>query len=270
MSDWLILLGAASVGSLISLLGGLYLLYGKHGTRTLQLLAVPVAAGALLAAAFLNLLPEAVEHGDANRVFMFVLAGIILFFVLERSLSWFHHHHSDDDAMGSTTHRRNSTLIIIGDTLHNFIDGLAIGAAFLVDPTVGIVTTIAIAAHEIPQELGDFGLLLAKGMARRKVLVVNILSAVATILGAVLVYGLGGTLPLEEHILLAITAGFFIYIATSDIIPTIHAEPRRTWANIQTAILIAAVGFVGAISQLSHDFITHEEQTGVENDIHDD
>ncbi len=255
MSDWLILIAAVLAGSALSLIGGLYLIYGKAGIGTLQRVAVPFAAGALLAAAFLDLLPEAIEHGEASEVLQLTMVGLLLFFILERSLNWFHHHHDDE---GSNAHRRNSSLIIIGDTLHNFIDGLAIGAAFLVDPAVGLVTTAAIAAHEIPQEIGDFGLLLAKGMSRRNVLLVNVLSAVATLIGAALIYGLGGEIGISESVLLSITAGFFIYIAASDIIPTIHAEPERKWANIQTIVLILGIVLVGAAAQLAHQLVPHE------------
>ncbi|HRJ06206.1 MAG TPA: ZIP family metal transporter [Candidatus Saccharibacteria bacterium] len=260
MDNWIILLAAVTVGSLISLLGGLYLIYGKRGTHLLQRLAVPFAAGALLAAAFLDLIPEAIEHGEAAQASMFILIGLVIFFILERSLSWFHHHHEEEI---SKANRRNTTLIVIGDTFHNFIDGLAIGAAFLVDPAIGVVTTVAIAAHEIPQELGDFGLMLSKGMAKSKVLLVNIVSALATVLGAALVYGFGGELPVSESVLLAITAGFFIYIAASDIIPTIHAEPQRRWANIQTIVLVTAILIVGAVAQTAHNFIPHEEAESV-------
>ena len=260
MSDWLILIAAVSAGSILSLIGGVYLLYGGRGARTLQRLAVPFAAGALLAAAFLDLLPEAIEHGEAPQVLQFALGGIVLFFVLERSLSWFHHHHEHGSEPNHLGHRkRNTSLIVIGDTLHNFIDGLAIGAAFLVDPAVGLITTAAIAAHEVPQEIGDFGLLLAKGMAQRKVLLVNLLSAVATVIGAVLVYGFGGELALSESLLLAVTAGFFIYIAASDIIPTIHAEPERRWANLQTIVLIGGIVLVGIAAQLVHGLAPHDE-----------
>src|SRR6476620_5621173 len=117
MSDWLILLLAVTAGSLLSLIGGLYLLYGKKGAATLQRVAVPFAAGALLAAAFLDLLPEAVEIGNPRTVLMLALVGLVSFFVLERSLSWFHHHHDDE---GHSAKRQNTSLIIIGDTLHNF------------------------------------------------------------------------------------------------------------------------------------------------------
>ena len=262
MSDWLILLAAVSAGSLLSLIGGMYLLYGKAGVTTLQRVAVPFAAGALLAAAFLDLLPEAVEFGDAESVLGIALLGLVIFFVLERSLGWFHHHH-DDASHGSK--RQTSSLIIIGDTLHNFIDGLAIGAAFLVDPAVGIVTTAAIAAHEVPQEIGDFGLLLAKGMSKKRVLTVNLLSAVATVIGAALVYGFGGQLAISESVLLALTAGFFIYIAASDIIPTIHAEPQRRWANLQTAVLLLAIIVVGVAAHLVHESLPHvDEAHGIE------
>ncbi len=267
MSDWLILIAAVFAGSILSLIGGVYMLYGKAGAKKLQRVAVPFAAGALLAAAFLDLLPEAIEHGEPAEVLRLTLLGLVTFFVLERSLSWFHHHHDDE---GHGGHRRNTSLIIIGDTLHNFIDGLAIGAAFLVDPAVGLVTTAAIAAHEIPQEIGDFGLLLSKGMARRKVLLVNVISAFATLLGAGLVYGLGGELGISESVLLALTAGFFIYIASSDIIPTIHAEPERRWANIQTAVLIAGIIVVGAAAHVVHGLVPHVEEDGHSEELRDE
>ena len=256
MNDWLILLAATTFGSLISLVGGVYLLYGKWGVAKLQRIVVPFAAGALLAAAFFDLLPEAFEEGEARHVLTVTLIGFLFFFVLERSLSWFHHHHEES---GDThAHRRNSSLIIIGDTLHNFIDGLAIGAAFLVSPATGIVTTIAIAAHEVPQEIGDFGLLLSKGMRKRRILMINAISALVTVVGAAIVFGAGDNLPIPHTTLLAATAGFFLYIAASDIIPTIHAEPRRIIANVQTIVLIAGVVFVGVTTQAVHSFLPHE------------
>lgn len=149
MENWLLLLVVVTTGSLLSLVGGLYLIYGKRGVTKLQKAAVPFAAGALLAAAFLDLLPEATEMGEASKIMLAALIGFIAFFVLERSLSWFHHHHDDE------THGRHqtTTLIVIGDTLHNFIDGLAIGAAFIVSPAVGVVAAIAIAAHESRKKL---------------------------------------------------------------------------------------------------------------------
>lgn len=256
MNEWTILLLAATAGSVVSLIGGLYLLYGKWGADKLQRFAVPFAAGALLAAAFVDLLPEALHEGGEERtVLLTVLVAFLAFFVLERSLNWFHHHHEDS---GHLHGRRNATLVVVGDTLHNFIDGLAIGAAFLVSPATGVITAVAIAAHEIPQEVGDFGLLIAKGMKRSRVLLVNAASALATIVGAVLVFGLGGELPISEPLLLAAVAGFFIYIAASDIIPTIHAEPDRRRANLQMIILLLGTLFVGVTTTLAHQYIDHD------------
>lgn len=270
MNEWLLLIGAALFGSVVSLAGGVYLLYGKWGTRKLQRIAVPFAAGALLAAAFLDLLPEALSGHEHELTLTVALGAFLVFFILERTLSWFHHHHEHEHK--NPQHRRNTSLIIVGDTLHNFIDGLAIGASFLVSPATGVITTIAIAAHEIPQEIGDFGLLLSKGMRRRKVVLVNLLSALATVVAAVAVFGLGGSLPVSESILLAITAGFFIYIAASDIIPTIHAEQKRGTANVQAAVLLVGVLFVGVTTTLAHQYIgghDHHEPHEVLHHEHD-
>lgn len=256
MNDWILVLLAATIGSVVSLIGGLYLLYGKFGVKKLQLYSVPFAAGALLAAAFFDLLPEAIDSTDEpQHALTMTLLGFLFFFALERSLSWFHHHHEeahDEHVLG----RRNVSLIVIGDTIHNFIDGLAIGAAFLAGPAVGIVTTFAIAAHEIPQEIGDFGLLLAKGMAKKKVLLVNLLIALVTILGAAFIYGFGGSLEIPQTFLLGSTAGFFIYIAASDIIPTIHAVPSRRTANIQTLVLLLGVAVVAWSIQAAEHFVS--------------
>ncbi len=257
MGNWLLLLAVVTVGSLASLVGGLYLIYGKRGVGKLQKAAVPFAAGALLAAAFLDLLPEAGEIDGQQAVAFWTLVGFVAFFILERSLGWFHHHH-DDMATDHGGRHQTMTLIVIGDTVHNFIDGLAIGAAFVVSPVMGIITALAIAAHEIPQEIGDFGLMLSKGMAKRKVLLVNIMSAFATVLGATIVYWLGGAVDINQAVLLAITAGFFIYIAASDIIPTIHAEPSRKVANLQTLVLLFGIIFVGVTGAVAHSFVNHE------------
>jgi zinc and cadmium transporter len=259
MNEWLLLLFFALVGSVFSLLGGLLLLTNWRGARRLQKFAVPFAAGALLAASFFDLLPEAIENSNGS-VLIWSLVGFLLFFIMERFLRWFHHHHEHEN----NTDQANRSLIIIGDTLHNFIDGLAIGAAFLVSPTTGIITTIAIAAHEIPQEIGDFGYLLSKGMPKRRVLLVNFFSALATVVGAVIVFGLGQSFALPLGMVMALTAGFFIYIAASDIVPTIHQKDSRT-ANVETLVLLISVGLIGFTTTQLHGFIetqashTHED-----------
>ncbi len=254
--DLIIVIAAALIGSLFSLIGGLYLLYGGKNTDFIKRIAVPFAAGALLAAAFMDLLPEALAESNSRPILIWVLSGILLFFILERGLRWFHHHHDHENEIGS-----NRSLIVIGDILHNFIDGLAIGAAFLVNPSTGIIATIAVAAHEIPQEIGDFALLISKGMSRKKVVIVNILSAFTTVVAAALVFILGNQYDLPIAGLLAVTAGFFIYIAVSDIIPTIHAEKNVREANIQTGVLIIGVIFVATLTQYAHGFIEQDDHT---------
>lgn len=250
-NGWLLLIISALVGSIFSLIGGMLLLARRIDNRKIQLIALPFAAGALLAAAFGDMLPEAIEHSDPEKASLLVLIGFLVFFCLERFLGWFHHHHEH----GEDQHRPTKTLIIVGDTLHNLIDGMVIGAAFLVDPVAGVVTTLAIAAHEIPQEVGDFGVLLALGMRRRNVFIANIISALATLVGAIAVYGLGGAIAGIEPVLLAMTAGFFIYIAASDLVPTIHAEPKLKAANLQTFILLAGTVIVFAATASAHNLL---------------
>jgi zinc and cadmium transporter len=250
-SGWLLLLISSIAGSVFSLLGGLALLVKRIDNNKIQLIALPFAAGALLAAAFGDLIPEAIEHSDPEKASLVVLIGFLFFFCLERFLGWFHHHHEHK----ADAHKPTKILIIAGDAVHNLIDGIAIGAAFLADPVAGIVTTIAVSAHEIPKEMGDFGLLLGLGMGRRNVLLANLFSAGATIVGAVVVYGIGAAIVSIEPLLLASTAGFFIYIAASDLVPTIHAERELRTANLQTTVLLLGTIIVFAAITSAHKLI---------------
>ena len=195
--------------------------------------------------AFFDLLPEAMHEGESRGVdvFFYTLLGIVLFFLIERFVHWFHHHEEPHEHEKET--KSTIPLIIIGDTMHNFIDGIIIAATFLVSIPLGIITSVAVAAHEIPQEIGDFGLLLHKGLRRKKILMLNVLSASVAFLGAILTYVLGSDI-VEKYIpiFLALTAGFFIYIASSDLIPEIHYEKRRGYALIETLLLIFGIVFV--------------------------
>jgi zinc and cadmium transporter len=172
--------------------------------------------------------------GGGSGIFIWALVGFVLFFLLERSIRWFHRHH---EHAGDNSHK---SLIVIGDTVHNAIDGAAIGAAFLVSIPLGIATTVAVAAHELPQEIGDFGILLSKGMKRGKVLMVNIISGLATVTTAVLTFSLGDAIEAVVPALLAVVAGYFIYVAAADIIPDIHEQPHKR-ANLQAALLLAGI-----------------------------
>lgn len=243
MSTLLNVVVAATVGSIVSLCVGVLLLAKKLPQTVVERWAIPFAAGSLLAASFLDLIPEAFGTGSKpSDIALGILAGFLTFFILERFLGWFHHHH---EHKGKATLHPTVGLVVIGDTLHNAIDGIVIGAAFLADPTIGWVVTLAVAAHEIPQEVGDFGLLLAYGMRRRNVLLVSLLSAAATIVTAVGVVLMSDSIQAVQPLLLAVAAGFFIYIAASDIIPTIHNETRLHIANLQTLVLVGAVVMIG-------------------------
>jgi zinc and cadmium transporter len=239
------------IGGVFSLIGGLLLLSRKKSAEALAKYATPFAAGALLAAVFLDLLQEGLHEAEPNTVLIATVIGILLFFFAERALHWFHHHHQHKGAPDPTT-----GLIVAGDTIHNALDGVAIAAAFLVSVPTGIVTTIAVAAHEIPQEIGDFGLLLHKGMARRKVLMVNILSAVATTVMAVTTFALGSADNLPLGVLLGLSAGFLLYIAMSDIIPEIHENaPKKRLFDWQPLILLLGVVTVGLSINVAHGYI---------------
>lgn len=235
----------SSIGGLFSLIGGLLILKFGSSAEKVSLYVAPFAAGALLAAAFLDLLKESAEGGHYEQGLAGALLGIVLFFILERFFSWFHHHHQhDQDVMKDPKVK----MIIVGDTLHNLIDGLAMGAAFLVNPQVGIVTALVIAAHEIPQEIGDFGLLLSKGMSRKKVAIVNILSALISVVAACGIFLFGKNTELNLSPLLGLVAGMFIYIAVSDIIPEIHHQSSKKAINLSTVMLLSGVAVVSILS----------------------
>lgn len=238
------------IGGLFSLCGALLFLKSRRIANLLANYATPFAAGALLAAVFLDLLKEGIEQASIDTVMLATLAGIVVFFFAERFLHWFHHHHQHQDADPS------KSLIIIGDTLHNAMDGVAIAAAFLISPPVGVITTIAVAAHEIPQEIGDFGLLLSKGMSRSKVLWVNVASAVATTIAAIITFQLGNDDTLPIGLLLGLSAGFLLYIALSDVIPEIHERsPKHRLLDWPPLLLLAGIIVVGLAINLSEKYI---------------
>ncbi|MBI2123828.1 MAG: ZIP family metal transporter [Candidatus Wildermuthbacteria bacterium] len=231
----------ASIGALV---GGFFLLARIRFALKVSHFLAAFAAGVLLASAFFDLLPEALHEGEAMgiNVFFWTLMGMLLFFAIERFIHWFHHHeeyHEHEKEAQATI-----PLIIIGDTAHNFVDGIVIAATFLVDIQLGIVTTLAVAAHEIPQEVADFGLMLHKGLSIIKVILVNIMSASAAFLGALITYAFGNSLQAYLPAILATTAGFFIYIAASDLIPEIHYEKRRGVALAKTALLFLGVAVI--------------------------
>jgi zinc and cadmium transporter len=210
------------------------------GTQRINVL-ISYAIGALLGAAFLEILPHALEHGDPHRMAGTVLFGIMVFFVLEKLVLWRHCHHDHCEAHDAHApahdHGRSGLLILVGDTFHNFVDGILIAAAFLQSTEVGIVTALAIIAHEIPQEVGDYLILLHSGYSRARALAFNLLSSLATLVGAMLAYfALSG---MQEWIptLLGLAAASMIYVAVADLIPGLHKRTELK-ATIQQVLLI--------------------------------
>ena len=252
MSSYLDVIVFSLLGGVVSLAGGLLLAGSKRLAAKLIKYSTAFAAGALLGVALLDLLPETLEHLSSIAVGRWILVGIILFFILEHSLHWFHHHKHEHDHSKSA-----APLIIVSDTVHNFIDGLAIGAAFLVNPATGITTAVAVAAHEIPQEIADFAILLKAGYARKKVIIINLLSSLATVAGALLTFGIGASIGLPVSELVAVTAGMFIYIAASDLIPDVHEQAKGRISKISALLLIAGVLVVGALTEIAHERTSH-------------
>lgn len=252
MNDYLYVLIFSAIGGILSLFGGVLLLRKDSSAKKLAKYATPFAAGALLSAVFLDLLNEGLEEGDAQTLMFATLTGILLFFLAERFLHWFHHHHDEDEERK----RVSKTLIIAGDTVHNALDGVAIAAGFLISVPTGIVTAIAVALHEIPQEIGDFGLLLNRGMSRKRVLLVNIISALSATVFALLTFWLGSEDKLPIEWMLGISAGFLLYIAMSDIIPSIHkTSDSKKLLDSQPLMLLLGVVVVGVVIILAHQYI---------------
>jgi len=177
------------------------------------------SAGALIGSAFLHILPECLENNKSSTVFSFLILGIIMFFMMERFLHWRHCHEEGVCKTHAFTY-----LTLIGDGFHNFVDGMVIAASFMVSIQLGLVTTLAIILHEIPQELSDFAVLVYGGFTKKKALLFNFASALTAIIGAVVGYFINGYIHGFSNFILPLTAGGFIYIATSDLIPELHKE----------------------------------------------
>jgi zinc and cadmium transporter len=217
----LYVIAATVVSSLVSLIGGILLLARERRIRSLLPALTAFAAGVLLATAFLDLLPEAAASLDGAS-FILALAGFLAFYVLERVIRSVHGH-----ARSSLAEQPSTALVLIGDTIHNMVDGAVIAGAFMVNVSTGIATSVAVAVHEIPQEIGDFAVLLHNGMRPRNVLLLNLWSALAAVAGALAALAFGQNANVGPS-LIAVTAVFFIYIAGSDLIPEIQQADSAT------------------------------------------
>jgi len=207
---------------------------------------VSFAIGALLGAAFLEVIPHAFAIGEPHVAATAILGGILGFFLLEKLLLWRHSH----DAQEAHDHGRSGAMIVVGDTIHNFLDGILIAAAFLQGTQLGVITALAIVAHEIPQEVGDFLILLHSGYSKVQALVLNLVSSAATLAGGLLGYFALQVLERWEPALLGVVAASMIYVAVADLIPGLHkrAELRATLA--QVALIALGIGVVAAVRVL--------------------
>ena len=230
---------ATVVISAFSLVGVFGFAIGSKLLRKISLFLVAFSTGALLGGAFLHLLPEAIEEKPGLEIYIYLLFGIMIFYLLERVLKWHHCHEEDHCETHTFTH-----MSLIGDGLHNFLDGLVIVSAFSVSPGVGLATTLAVASHEIPQEFGDFGILIHGGFSRLKALTWNFLSAITAVLGAIVGYFLINNIESISLILLPLAAGGFIYISMSDLIPELHKENDLKKSFISFVMFLAGLGFM--------------------------
>ena len=217
------------IGSIGSLVGSLFLLLKQNVTQAFSNKLISFAAGALIAAAFLDLLPEASELAEDADIFLPAFLGFLSFFFAEKYIRLFHYHHGHGE-------KPSTFLVLIGDGVHNFVDGITIAVAFLASTGLGITTTIAVAAHEIPQEIADMGVLLANGLSKTKALFFNVLSAATALLGAIIAFTIAGQIEKYLYLFLAIAAGHFIYIAASDLIPELH-EKEKGRKNFDTLLM---------------------------------
>ncbi len=238
------------IGGVLSVFaaGAVLLLPDRHRLQVIPHL-LSFAIGALLGAAFLALLPHALSspaHPDPHRLGLTVLLGILGFFLLEKMVLWRHCHSGECEAHApdAPPHSAAGTLVLVGDGIHNLVDGVLIGAAFLTDFHLGVVTSLAVAAHELPQEVGDFAILLHSGFGRAKALWFNALSGLTTVIGAVAAYyGFSGAQAWLPYIL-AIAAASFIYIAVADLIPGLHRRTQLRATLEQVALIGAGVALI--------------------------
>ena len=239
---WIYTLGSVSIVSFISLISIFTLGIKQERLQSILLYLVSFSAGALLGDVFIHILPEIMQGEAALQNGIYVLAGIMLFFVLERLLLWHHSHSSHEEEIHSVVY-----LTIVGDALHNFLDGVAIAAAFLISIPVGIATATAIIFHEIPQEIGQFAILVHGGWSKKKALLYNFFSALTAIAGALLVLVFAQDFQEAPAMLLGLSAASFIYIAMSDLIPELQKERHLGRFVLQLVWMTAGIGVMASL-----------------------
>jgi len=240
--------------SLISLVGVLALAVNEKILRQIVVYLIGFSAGALLGDAFIHLIPEAAESGFAAAISLYILTGIAVSFVIEKFIHWKHYHyhyheheHHGDEAckeMKNKGVKPFAYMNLVGDAVHNFIDGLIIGASYIVSIPIGLATTLAVIFHEIPQEIGDFGVLLHGGFSKKQAVFYNFLSAVAAIAGVAVSFVIINYIPNMLTFLIPFAAGTFVYIAGSDLIPELHHEAGLKKSAFQFIALLIGMAIM--------------------------
>ncbi len=241
ITTYLYALGSVLLVSLISLVGVFALSFKEETLKKYISIFISLAIGALLGDAFIHIIPEALEQSvNSTITSSLIIAGILLFFILEKFLHW--HHHGED----ATSHEIHPVgkLVLVSDGIHNIIDGIIIGASFLISIPIGLATTIAVILHEIPQEIGDFAVLINSGYSKRRALWLNFLSALLAVVGVIFALAMGSIAQASITWLLPIAAGGFIYIAVADLIPELHKHQEGNNSAIQIFTAIVGVGLM--------------------------
>lgn len=238
MSTFVWILAATLLVSLVSLSGALFLTVREDSLKRLSALLVAFASGSLMGGAFFHLIPEAVKH-QGEGAYALVVTGILSFFALEKTLCWRHCHDAQCDVHTFTY------LNLVGDSIHNFVDGVIIAASFLVQPALGLVTTAVVILHEVPQELGEFGVLIYGGFTRRDAVLFNLLTALTSLAGGA--FGFFFSVYVKDlHIpLLSFAAGGFVYIALADLVPELHKRRGPAESALQFCLMLAGLGILG-------------------------
>src|SRR3989344_2950464 len=245
MGVWAYTIISVLIVSFISFTGVFFLSLKAEKLQRILIYLISFSAGALFGDAFLHLIPEAAESGFELSLSIYVLSGLVLFFIVDKVIKWRHCHHPI-----TVNHAHPFAIInLFGDGVHNFIDGLIIGASYVADIQIGIATTLAVVFHEIPQEIGDFGVLLHGGFSKGRAMFVNFLSALAAVLGAIVALLLASADGLIT-ILLPLAAGGFIYIAGSDLIPELHKEVGIKKSLLQLVAFVLGILIMAALLAL--------------------
>jgi len=234
----------------VSLVGALAMVVNVERLNKVISHLVSFAVGALLGGAFLHLIPQAFSYeSHVSETPIYIIVGLLLFFVLERFLHLHHEHHVDGEPARP---KPVVTMSVIGGGMHNFVDGMLVAAAYGVSFESGLVTTVAILLHQVPQEMGDFGVLVQGGLSPKRALLYNFASGTGAVIGAVFSIMIGGIAEQYSPMLLALTAGAFIYIAASDLIPELHRAPGRKAALQQLVLIVAGVAVMMLPQLMEH------------------